>query len=124
MTFEIIREPRGVIKRLTGFVSVAEYQRSIELVLDSAFFDELRYVIVDASKIDDYDFTEESLGEIALVRHIVFRSNPRCVIAFVVTSTHLARLIVHAVFPVKDSITVGIVTNLDDARLWIERQRQ
>ena len=61
MPFELIWEPRGVCRRYFGAVTVAERQRSFDLICGDPRFDALRYTITDYREVVDYEISEEAL---------------------------------------------------------------
>lgn len=119
MSYEITWEPRGVFKKLSGFVSADEYGQSVDVVQTDARFDELRYIIVDATCITADDFTDEKLGEIACLKHVAHRSNTQCPVAYIVTSGRLARMIMQATLSIRRMMTIAIFASVDDARTWL-----
>lgn len=118
MPYQITWESRGVFKKLSGFVSADEYDQSVDVVQTDARFDELRYIIVDATGITEDDFTEDKLNEIACLKHVAHRSNTQCPVAYVVTSGRLARMILQATLSIRKMMTIAIVPSVEDARNW------
>jgi len=118
MSYEITWESRGVFKKLSGFVSAEEYGQSVDVVQTDARFDELRYIIVDATGITDDDFTDEKLDELACLKHVAHRSNAQCPVAYIVTSGRLARMITQATLSIRQRVTIAIFPSVDDARGW------
>lgn len=124
MPYQITWESRGVLKKLSGFVSAEEYGQSVDVVQSDARFDELRYIIVDATGITADDFTNEKLDEIACLKHVAHRSNTQCPVAFIVTSGRLARMILQATLSIRKMMTIAIVPEVEDARRWFRDLRR
>ncbi|SDI28085.1 hypothetical protein [Propionivibrio dicarboxylicus] len=118
MSYEITWESRGVFKKLSGYVSADEYGQSVDVVQTDARFDELRYIIVDATGITGDDFTGEKLDEIACLKHVAHRSNTQCPVAYIVTSGRLARMIMQATLSIRKLMTIAIFPSVEDARHW------
>jgi hypothetical protein len=121
MPCQVTWEERGVYQRLFGFVSAREYSDSIQTIQSDARFDDLRHVIVNCSELTGDDFTDENLGEIAILGHVAHLSNVNCPVAFVVTSARLAELIRrNFVDELQGIVEIAVVPSVREARDWIE----
>ncbi|WP_319244101.1 hypothetical protein [uncultured Propionivibrio sp.] len=123
MPYQITWESRGVFKKLSGYVSAEEYGHSVDVVQGDVRFDELRYIIVDATGITGDDFTDEILDEIACLKHVAHRSNTQCPVAFIVTSGRLARMITQATLSLRKMMAIAVVPDVGDARRWFHDLR-
>ncbi len=61
MPFEVIWEPRGVVKRYWGHLSKAEHQASTNDLFSNPRFDKVHYVINDFSKVESHGIDEDEL---------------------------------------------------------------
>jgi hypothetical protein len=95
MPFELIWEPRGVCRRYFGAVTVAERQRSFDLICGDPRFDALRYTITDYREVVDYEISEEATAEIAALHVGPLLTNPNIVMAAVVTDERIIAAIRH-----------------------------
>ncbi len=55
MPFEIVWEPRGVYKRFWGFVTDAEFIRSVKAAQEDPRFDDIHYNINDYLAVEGFD---------------------------------------------------------------------
>lgn len=95
MPFELIWEPRGVYRRYHGAVTIAERERSFDLICGDPRFDRLRYTLTDYLEVSDYEVSEPATEEIA-ARHIApMQINPRIVIAAVAVDPRIVAAIEH-----------------------------
>lgn len=123
MAYEVIWEPQGIYKRLSGFVSAEEFIKSVEAVQSHPRFHEVRYVINDFSAVSGHGLTDDFLIGLEALQYGAHASNPRCRIFFVTQDDELASLInKHLVDGHLVSYEVVITRTLAQARLWIETQ--
>lgn len=119
MPFELYWEPRGVVRRFRGNVTLVERRRSLDLICGDRRFDDLRFAISDYLAVDTYESTPGSTQELAALHLAPLRTNPLIVLAAVV----VAPAVVQAL---RDFIATGFVTqpyelfdNEAAARRWI-----
>lgn len=123
MAYELVWEPHGIYKPLTGFVSADEFIRSVEAVLRHPRFHEVRYVINDFSGVAGHEFTDDLLAGLEALRYGAHAINPRCRIFFVTKDKELTGLINrHLVDSRLVNYEVVITSTLAHARLWVETQ--
>lgn len=121
MPFELTWEPRGVVRRYFGAVTIAERQRSFELICGDSRFDALRYTITDYREAVDYEIDDDATAEIAALHVAPLLTNPNIVLAAVVTDPRIIAAIRHfrsleyTVQPYEVFETVGAAWE------WIER---
>ncbi len=120
MPFELTWEPRGVHRRFFGDVSIAERQRSFDLICGDARFDALRYTITNYLEVGAYEVSVEATEEIA-ARHIApLVTNPHIVMAAVAVDPTVIAAIAHFVsLDFVDQPYRTFATEAD-ARAWIE----
>jgi hypothetical protein len=120
MSYEVLWEPRGAVKRFWGVVSSADMLRSVVETEADPRFDTLRYVINDFLAISHLTFSAEDVSEVATMDLGASRTNPAIKIAIVAT---MAELIAFAhqyadsdlnVYPTRIFATMG------EARAWAE----
>lgn len=120
MSFELTWEPRGVHRRFFGDVTIAERQRSFDLICGDPRFDSLRYAITNYLEVGAYEVSVEATEEIA-ARHIApLVTNPHMVLAAVAVAPTVIAAIEHFV-------SLGFVdppyrtfATEAEARAWIE----
>ena len=120
MPFELIWEPKGVLRRYLGDVTIAERDRSFELICGDARFDAMRYTITDYLSVRHYEVESTATEEIA-ARHVgPLITNPYIVMAAVAVNPAIVAAIEHF-------ISLGFVTQpyrlfatIDEARAWID----
>lgn len=123
MAWELVREPQGVLKRLSGSVSAEEFVQSVEAVQGHADFHAMRYVINDFSRVASHGLTDNVLIGLAALQYGAHAINPRCRIFFVTQDDELARLVNrHLVEGHLVSYEVVITRTEAQARLWLETQ--
>ncbi len=119
MPFELHWEPRGVVRRFNGDVTIAERRRSFDLICADRRFDDLRFAITDYLAITTYEATPLATREIAALHIAPLRTNPSILIAAVA----VAPVVVAAV---REFIALGYTSQPYrlfetevDARQWI-----
>lgn len=123
MAYDLFWEPHGVYKRLSGFVSAAEFIESVRAVQGNARFPEVRYVINDFSDVGSHGLTDDFLVGLEALQYGAHATNPRCRIFFVTQDLELASLIgKHLVYGHMVSYEVVILESLAQVRLWLETQ--
>jgi hypothetical protein len=65
MPIDTTWEPRGVLRRFTGAISVTERRTSFRQICADPRFDDLRYMITDYSGVTAFEWSDESPSEIA-----------------------------------------------------------
>jgi hypothetical protein len=95
MSFELSWEPRGVLRRYYGNVSIEERRRSLELICSDERFDTLRYTITSYLAVAEYEVSDEATAEIAAFHIAPLVTNPDIVIAAVTTRPDIIAAIEH-----------------------------
>lgn len=119
MPFELHWEPRGVLRRFSGDVTIAERRRSFDLICGDRRFDDLRYAISDYLGVSAYEATPRATQEIAALHIAPLRTNPAILIAAVAVAPAV-------VAAVRDFMSLGYISQPyrlfeteADARVWI-----
>lgn len=123
MPYELTWEPRGVLRRYHGAVTVSERQRSFELICSDSRFDSLQYAITDYLGVVDYEITEDATVEIAALHVAPSLTNPNVVLAAVVTDERIVAAIEHFIALGFTSQPYRIFPTEDAARAWIEHTK-
>jgi hypothetical protein len=119
MCYELIWEPRGVVKRYFNQVTDEDLLKSVVEVGADARFDDLRYVINDFSACDAITATFDGIENIAVIDRGAAFSNPRIRIAVVaIQKEAIALAEAYANFPLK-AYPMRIFATLPAAREWI-----
>jgi hypothetical protein len=83
MPYSLTWEPRGLVRRYHGDVTIDERRRSFEAICGDPRFDDLRYTITDYLEVRQYEVTPQATLEIAAFHLGPYRSNPNIRIAAV-----------------------------------------
>lgn len=119
MPFDISWEPGGVYRRYLGRVTIAERERSFDLICGDPRFDALTYTITDYLAVADYEISDGATEEIA-ARHIApLRTNPKIIIAAVVVDARIIAAIQHFISLQFTAQDYRIFATAAEARAWI-----
>lgn len=120
MSYEIIWEPRGVVKRFFGLVTGHEILQAVIEVEGNARFDDLRYALNDflgSTGLSGYDDVAE---EVSAVDYAAARTNPNIRVAIIATLPEIiAGANEYAKSPL-NAYPTRIFTTLAEARDWCE----
>jgi len=120
MPYDLTWEPRGVLRRYFGRVTIAERYESFERICADARFDALRYTITESLGTESYEVSEEATEEIAAMHVGPLRTNPRIVIAAVAVDEHIIGAIRHFMSLQFTPQPYRIFGTMAEARAWIE----
>lgn len=125
MTYELVWEPDGVIKKFSETVSAREFIEAVENVQGDSRFDDTRYVINDFLAVTKHGLSEEALTEVAVRQYGAFASNPNCRIVFVTTDEALATRIRNTpAVAGLISYQTEVCPTVEAARDWLDSQPQ
>lgn len=83
-------------------------------------FDNIKYVINDFTKVNDFDFSDMDINLIAITDNVATLSNPRLKIALIVTLQPLMKWADSYCEHMKGSLyETKIFDNLSDAKKWV-----
>lgn len=123
MSFELIWEPGGVVRRHDGHVSIAERLKSLERICTDPRFDDLRFCITNYLGVLSFESTPEAVAELAAMHIAPARTNPNILIATIAVHPD-------AVVAERQFIALGYIdlphqlfSTMDDARAWIASSR-
>ncbi len=120
MPYRLDWEPRGVYKKLWGFVTAAEYLQSMRDIHGDARFDGLRYAINDFLAVEGFDVGDRTIVDMAAASLGAKHSNSRIHVALV---THDERIRALAgLFASRDlrSFPTRVFATVGEARRWLE----
>ncbi len=119
MAFDITWEPRGIYRRYWGDVTIAERRQSFELIFSDPRFDDLLFTITDYLDARSYEITDDATEEIAALHVGATQTNPRLLMAAVVTDARIIRAIQHFMALEMVPTPYRIFSTVADARAWI-----
>jgi hypothetical protein len=125
MGYEVIWEPKGVVKRLFGHVSNNDLMRSSTIIQGDARFDELNFVIIDFSACVSHSVTDQALLEIAAIDEAAsesIRVGRRIRIAIVCADAKILELAKQYANYKFDVATFGIFSDNEHARTWLHHK--
>jgi hypothetical protein len=125
MGYEVIWEPKGVVKRLFGHVSNDDLMRSSTIIQGDARFDELNFVIIDFSACTSHAVTDQALLEVAAIDEAAsenIRFGKRIRIAVVCADPKILELAQQYVNYKFDVATFGIFSDNEHARSWLDHK--
>jgi len=120
VSYEIIWESRGVIKRFFGIVTNHDMVQSVIDTENDVRFDGYRYVINDFLDITELQVTQSDVDEVSVMDKKASAINVRIRIAVVTTSPDVVALAKHYATSPLNAYPTKIFSSLTDARRWIE----
>ena len=118
MAYEIIWEPRGVVKRFTGRVSEHDMLQSVVDTEVDPRFDTLRFVINDFLAIQGINTSTRVVEEISAIDSGAAASNPHIKVAIVTTSTDVTHLATAYINSPLNQYPTKIFATMAEARTW------
>ena len=119
MSYEIIWEPSGVIKRFLGHVTSNDLIQSVVEIEQDAHFDTLHYCINDFLGITGICSSMQDVEDISVIDKGVSLTNSRIKIAVVTTSPEVIFLANAYANSSLNSYPTKIFSTLDDSRTWL-----
>ncbi len=119
MSYEIIWEPHGVVKRFFGHVTSRELVQSVVEIEQDARFDVLRFCINDFLGITGISSSSRDVEEISVIDKGASLSNPRIKIAVVATSPEVIALTNEYANSSMNSYTTKLFSSLGEAESWL-----
>lgn len=114
------REPQGVLKRFTGFLTCNELVNSAVEIAADPRFDEVRYIINDLTGVQGHAIGPDFAERMATVRIGSMFTNPNIWVALVATDLQLAALAnVVEKEPLKGTHRTLAFQALAEARQWL-----
>jgi hypothetical protein len=119
VSYEIIWEPRGVIKRFSGLMTGNEMIQSVVDVEKDARFDELRYAINDFLGVTGISLTKDCVEEISVMDKGAACTNPHIRNAVVATHPEIIALANEYANSNLNAYPTKIFPSLAEARSWL-----
>lgn len=120
MPFELEWEPKGVVRKYTGHLTVPEFLRSVEEVHSDWRFDSLLYSLNDFSGVEKVDVDREAVETAAAHSIGATRSNRKLVLAIVATNPDVLALAKLFSSPPLSSFPAEFFGSVSDARAWLK----
>lgn len=121
MPYDLTWEPRGLYRRYWGDVTISERRESFEQIFADPRFDDLHFCITDYLDVRTYEVTPEATEEIAALHIGPAQTNPRMLIAAVVTDPKIMQAIEHFIALDMTSTPYRTFSKVAAARAWIAR---
>ena len=119
MGYELIWEPRGVIKRFFGPVTGQELYEAGTDTEGDARFEDYRYVINDFLGCTEFSVSDNIIEEIAAVDGAAAILNPNIRIAVVAKSPEILAAVTQYSESSMHPYATGVFSALADARAWL-----
>jgi hypothetical protein len=123
VTYEVVWEVRGVIKRFFGHVTDHDMLQSVLDIESDSRFDDLRYVINDFSGITGSSISIPTIEDISIADSGAARSNPSIRVAVVTTSPEIRRMAEHYANSPMNAYETRIFATEAEARNWLHEWR-
>ena len=120
MPYRLDWEPRGVCKKLWGFVTAEEYLQSMRDIHGDPRFDRMHYAINDFLAVQDFDVGDRTIVDMAAASLGARHTNSRIRVALVTRDPRIVSLA--ALFASRDlrSFPTRVFATLAEARQWLE----
>lgn len=118
MSYELIWEPKGVIKRFFGHVTCQEVLAAGNQSQGDLRFDRNRYAINDFLDCTEFEIDYVMLDEIAAISGAAQKSNPNIRIAVVATLPEILAAFRHYASVPVQSYPTRLFTTRAEARVW------
>lgn len=119
MGYELIWEPRGVLKRFYGQVTDSDISDSVARIQGDRRFDTLRYVINDFLDGAGHQVPLNAVEEIAAIDDAASFSNPHIRVALVAATPDFIELAKQYAGSTLKRYPTRIFSSLDEARSWL-----
>lgn len=119
MGYELIWEPRGVLKRFYGQVTDSDIAGSVARIHGDRRFDTLRYVINDYLDGTGHQIPLHAVEEIAAIDDAAAISNPHIRVALVAATPDFIELANQYAGATMKIYPTRIFSSLDEARSWL-----
>lgn len=120
MGYELIWEPRGVVKRFYGQVTDFEISSSVARIHGDERLDGLRYIICDFVDGTERLVTPAAIDEIAAIEDTVSISNPHLRIGLVAATPDFIALVNQYAYSTPKTCPTRAFSSLAEARLWLD----
>ena len=121
MSYEIIWEARGVLRRYAGVLPLRELVESTRACQADPRFDVIRYAISDFTDVERADFVEEDLANVAALQFGAYHTNPNIRAALVIPQPALQNLLGRYTNAALTPYRMRVCERLEEARAWVEQ---
>lgn len=120
MSYELIWEPQGVVKRFWGHVSDSDILNAVNSVCGDSRFDDLRFVINDLTGVESQSVSGAAIEHYAAERIGALQCNPRIASPFVASSPSALAIVKAVTSPALGTEHPWrIFSKVGDAREWL-----
>jgi hypothetical protein len=119
MGYTLSWEPRGVVLRFAGRVTISDILSASNAYQGNRWYDELLYVIADYSQITDCDARPTDIDDVWAVDYGAKRSNNKIKKAIVTTSPEVVALARRYAAAPDPAFPVKVFAKEADARAWL-----
>lgn len=119
MSYELIWEPRGVVKRYYGVLTSTDLVEPVERTEADPRFDALRYVINDFVAVERLELAPFDVEYVAAVDHAAAKSNHNIWIAVVTTASDVIALVERYGELSQDAYPTRVFETMTQARAWL-----
>ena len=113
-------EEKGLYREFSEHITGEEVLNLNLAIHGDPRFDNIKYVINDFTKVNDFDFSDMDINIIAVTDNVATKSNPRLKIALIVTLQPLMKWADSYCELMKGSpYKTKIFDNLSDAKKWV-----
>lgn len=119
MSYELIWEPRGVIKRYYGVLTSTDLVEPVERTEADPRFDRLRYVINDFLAVERMELAPFAVEHVAAVDHAAAKTNQNIWIAVVTTAGEVIELVERYAELSRNAYPTRVFDTMEQARSWL-----
>jgi len=119
MGYKLSWEPRGVVLRFSGRVTISDILNASNAYQGNRWYDELLYVIADYSQITDCGARPNDIDDVWAVDYGAKRSNNKIKKAIVTTSPDVVALARRYASAPDPAFPVEVFAKEADARAWL-----
>lgn len=119
MSYELIWESRGVIKRYFGVLTSTDLVEPVERTEADPRFDDLRYVINDFLAVERLELAPFDVEYVAAVDHAAAKSNHDIWIAVVTTASDVIAVVERYADLSQNAYPTKIFDTMAQARAWL-----
>lgn len=119
MSYELIWEPRGVIKRYYGVLTSTDLVEPVERTEADPRFDRFRYVINDFLAVERMELAPFAVEHVAAVDHAAAKTNQNIWIAVVTTASEVIELVERYAELSRNAYPTRVFDTMEQARSWL-----
>ena len=120
MSFEILWEPSGVVKRFYGYLTGDDLKESGKRLHGNEKFDIIKYVINDFLGVTEVSVTDDDVEEINAIDNAASYSNKKLKLSVVATNQRIVGLATQYANSPDNIHPFGIFSTIEAARDWLD----